>query len=62
MTVQIGMCPSYFSYDALCFLLDADDSLLWEYVSEAFREYMEEPKRLEAKDMELYDLIAGAVE
>ena len=43
-------------------MLDADDSLLWEYVSEAFREYMEEPKRLEAKDMELYDLIAGAVE
>ncbi|MDE7299553.1 MAG: minor capsid protein [Lachnospiraceae bacterium] len=38
------------------------DDLLWEYVSEAFREYIQNPDRLKAKDIELYNLIAEAVE
>ena len=38
------------------------DDLLWEYISEAFREYIENPEGLKARDAELYGLIAGAVE
>ena len=38
------------------------DTLLWEFISEPFREYMEEPERLKKKSVELYNLIKGAVE
>lgn len=37
-------------------------ALLWEYVSEAFREFVEDPDALKVKDAELYDLIKEAVE
>ncbi len=37
------------------------DDLLWEFLSEPFREYMYEPDNLKAKCAELYELIDGAV-
>ena len=36
--------------------------LLWEFVSEPFREYIENPDNLRKKSRELYDLIRETVE
>lgn len=38
------------------------DDLLWEFISEAFREYIENPNRLKRKNKELYNFIKEAVE
>ena len=38
------------------------DETLWEFVSEPFREYIENPENLKKKSRELYDLVREAVE
>ena len=38
------------------------DDLLWEFISESFREYIENPNNLKKKSAELYNFIKGAVE
>lgn len=38
------------------------DELLWEFISEAFREYIENPEKLKHSSEELYNLMQEALE